>query len=210
MTQLTARRERTRDRLLEAARSVFAEKGVQAASVEEICERAGFTRGAFYSNFESKNDLMLAYMRRAGDSVVDGARAAVDQVLPRLTEASDMDGLVDEGIRLFLRTQDANLEGIQAGLELRLHASRVPELRTAYLDLLERSHTAIAEIITGALEIFGWEWAMEPAVGMRLLHGVYEQSALEAIISGGEAEEVTPLIGEMILAMVRSKAPDAD
>ncbi|MGJ3508397.1 TetR/AcrR family transcriptional regulator [Enemella sp. A6] len=205
MTQLTARRERTRERLLEAARSVFAEKGVQAASVEEICERAGFTRGAFYSNFESKNDLTLAYMVRVGDSVVAGAREAVEGVLPRLSDVTDMDALIDEGIRLFLRTQDANLEGIQAGLELRLHASRVPEMRDAYLELVERSHNAIAEIITEALEVFGWEWALDPSVGMRLLHGVYEQSALETIISGGEADAVTPLLGEMMLAMVRPK-----
>ena len=43
---LTARRAATRDRLVDAAITVFAEKGVLGASVEEICETAGFTRGA--------------------------------------------------------------------------------------------------------------------------------------------------------------------
>ena len=52
MTHVTARRAATRERLIDAAIDVFAEKGVLGASVEEICEDAGFTRGAFYSNFD--------------------------------------------------------------------------------------------------------------------------------------------------------------
>ncbi len=53
------RREATRQKLLDAAAQVFAEEGLDAASVEAICERAGFTRGAFYSNFETKDELFL-------------------------------------------------------------------------------------------------------------------------------------------------------
>ncbi|MDQ1395790.1 MAG: hypothetical protein QOG64_1049 [Acidimicrobiaceae bacterium] len=50
----------TRARLLEAAAEVFTEKGFHGAAVEEIAERAGFSRGAFYSNFAGKDDLFLA------------------------------------------------------------------------------------------------------------------------------------------------------
>lgn len=50
----TARRSRTRERLLDAAYEVFADTGVHTASVEQISEAAGFTRGAFYSNFSSR------------------------------------------------------------------------------------------------------------------------------------------------------------
>ena len=60
MSEISARRSATRDRLVDAALGVFAEKGVVGASVEEISEAAGFTRGAFYSNFESKDELCLA------------------------------------------------------------------------------------------------------------------------------------------------------
>lgn len=55
---LTPRRQATRDRLLHAALDVFAAKGVGSASVEDICEQAGFTRGAFYSNFSDKSELI--------------------------------------------------------------------------------------------------------------------------------------------------------
>ncbi|MDN5804236.1 MAG: TetR/AcrR family transcriptional regulator, partial [Microlunatus sp.] len=57
---ITARRAQTRERLMAAARTVFADRGVEGASVEEICEAAGFSRGAFYSNFGDRSDLVLA------------------------------------------------------------------------------------------------------------------------------------------------------
>jgi AcrR family transcriptional regulator len=47
----------TRAALLDAAAQLFVERGLQGASVEAISERAGFTRGAFYSNFASKEEL---------------------------------------------------------------------------------------------------------------------------------------------------------
>lgn len=58
------RREQTRDRLLDAGQAVFIRKGFMAASVEDIAETAGYTRGAFYSNFRSKAELFLELLRR--------------------------------------------------------------------------------------------------------------------------------------------------
>src|SRR5436190_500282 len=54
----------TRERLLAAARSVFASSGFHGASVEEIASRAGFSTGALYSNFNGKEDLFLVLMER--------------------------------------------------------------------------------------------------------------------------------------------------
>lgn len=56
----TAKKEETRHRLLEAALSLVAEKGFANASVAEIAARAGVTTGAVYSNFRSKEALLLA------------------------------------------------------------------------------------------------------------------------------------------------------
>src|SRR5918994_4583948 len=49
----------TRRKLLDAAERVFLRKGLQGSSVEEIAAEAGFTRGAFYSNFKSKDELFV-------------------------------------------------------------------------------------------------------------------------------------------------------
>ena len=51
--------ERTRAKLLQSATAVFRKKGFNAATVEEIADRAGFTRGAFYANFTDKADLFM-------------------------------------------------------------------------------------------------------------------------------------------------------
>jgi AcrR family transcriptional regulator len=53
----------TRSRLLDAAERVFLRRGLQGSSVEAITAEAGFTRGAFYSNFESKDELFIELLQ---------------------------------------------------------------------------------------------------------------------------------------------------
>jgi AcrR family transcriptional regulator len=55
-------REETREKLFEAAAEVFEEQGIGAASIEAIAAAAGLTRGAFYSNFDDKDDLIIAML----------------------------------------------------------------------------------------------------------------------------------------------------
>ena len=75
----------TRERLLVAARRVFARSGFHGASVEEIASEAGFSTGALYSNFDGKEDLFLVLMEREIDEhareIADavGARASVSE-----------------------------------------------------------------------------------------------------------------------------------
>ncbi|AHH94687.1 TetR/AcrR family transcriptional regulator [Kutzneria albida] len=75
-------RAQTRQRVLDAAAEVFAARGIAASSVSEIAEAAGMTKGAVYSNFRSKDELILALMeehvlRRMQDAVA-AADAAPD------------------------------------------------------------------------------------------------------------------------------------
>ena len=64
MTRLTRaqRRQQTRARLLDAAGQVFARRGFHAATVDEVAEAAGYTKGAVYSNFANKDELFLALL----------------------------------------------------------------------------------------------------------------------------------------------------
>jgi AcrR family transcriptional regulator len=57
------RQAQTRERLLDAAERVFLRRGLQGSSVEEIAAEAGFTRGAFYSNFKSKDELFVELLQ---------------------------------------------------------------------------------------------------------------------------------------------------
>jgi AcrR family transcriptional regulator len=74
------RKEQTLENLLEAARMMFVKKGLAATSVEDIAEAAGYTRGAFYSNFDGKPELLLELLRRDHDSAQAKQRAIVEKV----------------------------------------------------------------------------------------------------------------------------------
>ncbi|MCX4745704.1 TetR/AcrR family transcriptional regulator [Kitasatospora sp. NBC_01287] len=88
----TKRRPRTRAALLDAALAAFAENGFHATPIEQICERAGYTRGAFYSNFSSKEELFLALFDAHSERVISRIGALVDSIdaaeltLPGLVE----------------------------------------------------------------------------------------------------------------------------
>ncbi len=56
------KRQRTRSSLLRSAAKVFACRGMDRASIDEVAEEAGYTKGAFYANFKSKEELFLAML----------------------------------------------------------------------------------------------------------------------------------------------------
>src|SRR5215468_389629 len=76
-------RDDTRDKLFEAAARVFEEQGINAASIETIAAAAGFTRGAFYSNFASKDELIVAMLE-------DHVEQTIRRNLDLLTKHQDM------------------------------------------------------------------------------------------------------------------------
>ena len=88
---ISRRRAETQARLLDAAIGIFAERGVLAATVEEISDRAGFTRGAFYSNFATKDDLCIEIARHVAEATAARFRvadpAAVAATLTALADA---------------------------------------------------------------------------------------------------------------------------
>jgi AcrR family transcriptional regulator len=104
------RRATTRRALLDAARSLFAEKGYHGTAAEEIVGRAGLTRGALYHHFEDKKDLF---------------RVVVDE----------MEGEIDEEIEAAERAQPGLLEAVMAGYRAFIDAVLDPEMRrTFFLD----------------------------------------------------------------------------
>ena len=82
----------TREKLLDAARQVFAARGFHAASVEEIAAEAGYSTGALYSNFGGKEDLFLVLMDR---EVTRHAQEVADAVGRRATVAEKAEGGAD-------------------------------------------------------------------------------------------------------------------
>jgi AcrR family transcriptional regulator len=76
-------KDQTRQRLLDAAQAIFMKKGFVAASVEDIAGAAGYTRGAFYSNFRSKSELFLELLRRDHETMQAGLHAIFESAASR-------------------------------------------------------------------------------------------------------------------------------
>jgi len=122
------RRELTREALLASAREVFAHRGFHAASLEEIAEAAGFTRGAVYSNFENKEELFFAVL----DRHVETQLAAFDALFE---DSGGPNAVSDEDIVRVWRqlTSGGDPEWVALSLEFRLYVLRNPDVRDRYL-----------------------------------------------------------------------------
>src|SRR3712207_2353865 len=85
------RRERTRGDLIDAADRLFVRQGFHATSVDTVAAEAGYTKGAVYSNFASKEDLFLAVYERRVEGALGEVEAAfaeeedAERALQRLT-----------------------------------------------------------------------------------------------------------------------------
>ena len=138
------RQAQTRRDLLDAAARVFVKRGFTGSSVEEISAEAGYTRGAFYSNFRSKNELFVELLH--------------DRVYTRYTEMTQ-EGL--QGRPPTLRETGEMLAAIQAKAEGRwiwrlwfeclAQAGRDEELRELAATFWQGNRERIANLIETAL-----------------------------------------------------------
>ena len=114
-------REETRERLLLGAYEAFCEVGFQAATIEDVCTRAGFTRGAFYSNFSSMDELLLALWERQNDTML--------RVLRQLVRGADHAEAPFEGaMETLIEVRARDRDWFVIGTEFMLHALRNPAL----------------------------------------------------------------------------------
>jgi len=133
------RREDVRAQILEAAIVVFNREGYGAASIQKIAAEAGFTKGAVYSNFDSKQELFGAIMRaRFSETSL--------AVLEGITPTSDgWHAAVGQAATL-LAQHIGTLGSLHAlVIEFALQASRDPEAREVYLELRHAQRLELAD-----------------------------------------------------------------
>ncbi|NCD19381.1 MAG: TetR family transcriptional regulator [Actinobacteria bacterium] len=206
------RRTATRDRLIEAALGVFAEKGVLAATVEEICDAAGFTRGAFYSNFVSKDALCIAVLDAQAEESLEATREAIAS-LPDPASLGELttEELVDSAVGVFMRSQRADRAWVLGSSELRLHAARASSIRAAYRERLERSTRGFVALIEETAAQLGYELVVPGADAIDVLHGVFEHGAIAALIAGEDVAGTvrTAQLGAALRSLLRPTARPA-
>jgi AcrR family transcriptional regulator len=135
--RVTRRRVRTRANLLDAAFAVFAAKGFGRVSIEEVCEAAGYSRGAFYSNFDSLDELFFALYQQRADLIAEQVSGALALDGPGL----DVTAAVDRVTEVLLLDRDWLL----VKTDFLVHAARAPEVARTLLEHRARLRRAIAD-----------------------------------------------------------------
>lgn len=134
-------RENTLERLVEAAGQVFADRGFDGATIDDLTTAAGFTRGAFYSNFSSKEEIFIAAVERLVERIVETTRAGSAEIVAT--------GNVFAGVQAMFSALHDDLNRLQRiELEARLHALRQPDSRRPYVHVREMLREQVAIILT--------------------------------------------------------------
>jgi AcrR family transcriptional regulator len=199
---LSPRRTQTREKLMDAAVTLFAEKGVLGASVEEICERAEFTRGAFYSNFADKDELCLALLDRQAARDLAATEKAVDALRGEVLHARTIDELVESALSVFLAAQPRGNQDLVAGMELRLYAIRNPSLRGPLLAIGEKTCQQVGDLLTAAVAQVGATLQVPVDQSIDLLHAVYSHTGSNALLHGLEPDDDSRRV--LLAALLRS------
>lgn len=169
------RKERTRDEIVAAAHRVFLRDGFHGATLDDIAEEAGYTKGAVYSNFEGKDALFLALLD--AQFVVRLA-----PYLESLANAESIDEALRGNARLMAET--ARQQPLWAPLlvEFWTHASRDSELRAEAALRHDGVLDAVGDGVAALGERFGVTWSRPPRELVRSAQAFARGMALERLL----------------------------
>lgn len=147
------RKAQTRADLLNAARRVFLERGFHGATLDEIAEEAGYTKGAVYSNFEGKDSLFVAVLEA---HYAQRAEVYAGHLFEELTPEDAYRAVA----RLMLDADAREPNWTPLLSEFLVHASRNDALRDAVVVIRERFFDAMGSIIAQLAALHGVEYSL--------------------------------------------------
>jgi len=171
----------TRDSLLAAAGTLVARKGIAALSTRAVCEAAGFSQGAFYSNFDNMDALLLALMQRQLAAEIDQLNA-----LLATHDAGNLAGL-NQALAAHFAQLAADGDLSLLSVELQVHALRDPAFAARY----DATRHAYLDALGGIIGAILSRHDLRPALPLRdlarglhaLWTGLAVQSAADASLS---------------------------
>ncbi len=198
---------RTRAELIATAASVFAQRGYEGASVEEIAEQAGYSHGAVYSNFAGKSDLFLAvfeqYMADRAQELA-ATQAGIDDDASLETRAR---ALADQWMERFAEDRESFL----LHLEFLAASRREPELAERFGTRSVSLRETIAAFIAHQQKEEGVEGPLPPSDLALILRALGIGLAIEALVSPEAVRD--DLYGDfvaLLVTMMRQHASSAE
>jgi AcrR family transcriptional regulator len=148
-------RDATCEKLFEAAARLFEEQGISGASIEAITAAAGFTRGAFYSNFTSKDELIIAMLE-------DHVEQSIRRNLDLLTRHKSLADFIDALKTMDRSRQDPLGRSPLLHMEMILYVARAEQRRPELAKRLRARRKLIADIVETSLKNSGRNGALNP------------------------------------------------
>ena len=181
------RAESTRARLIQAAEKIFARDGFEAAKLEEIAAEAGYTRGAFYANFDSKEDLFLALLEREISHRIANAERLIDKFHHPQAKL--------QAFREFFLTMGQDRRWSLLALEFKLFAVRHPEVKARLAAMNRRLVGSRIGILQDIMEASGPKLPASASSVVLSLSAVTHALALEhmldrSIMPEGELKKI--------------------
>ncbi|MGE5483730.1 MAG: TetR/AcrR family transcriptional regulator [Ignavibacteriales bacterium] len=166
-----SRGSETRERIIEEARALFAEKGFDGATIGAIARRAGIAEGTIYRHFESKQEMFFACLMPAIENTFS-------RMVPELTETEDIREYIGKAVRLYLELYEAHLESFNI---LFTEAPYHPELIEMLGERLMERTAEMNPLLEKMMAPGGpWKPHMVPILGFSL------KMTLWAIVSFGD------------------------
>ena len=148
-------RDDTCEKLFEAAARVFEEQGIGGASIEAIAAAAGFTRGAFYSNFDSKDELIIAMLE-------DHVEQSIRRNLDLLAKHDNLADFIDALKTMDRSRQDPLGRSPLLHMEMILFVARAEQRRPELAKRLRARRKLIADIVGTTLKNSGKNPSLNP------------------------------------------------
>lgn len=143
-TRTRPTRDDTREKLFEAAARVFEADGLGGASIEAIAAAAGFTRGAFYSNFRTKDELIVAMLE-------DHVEQSIRRNMELLAQHDDLDDFIAALKAMDRSRQDPLGRSPLLHMEMILFVARAEKRRPELAKRLRARRKLVADIIEATL-----------------------------------------------------------
>lgn len=190
----------TRARLMEAATGVLARSGFDRATVDEIVREAGFSKGAFYVHFETKEDLLWAMLEERISRQQDAFRQAVEHTQP----LADNVRMILSGVFKLLR--DDPLWG-SLYAEFAAHASRNDKVRERLAAMYDRWRELIVDILSASRDAGRTRKDIDLRFAATLLIATVEGSIMQSHLAP-ETVRLDEMLEPLTLTLSGWLAPD--